>query len=49
MSAPAKREDDARQRALAAIERRLKKKNVPYFNQEPPKKPYPNMKTRASR
>jgi len=46
MSAPAKREDDAHRRSKAAIERRLFKKDVPYFQQQK-KRPYPNLKNRA--
>lgn len=47
MSAPAKREDDAHARSKAAIERRLFKKNVPYFSKKGEKRPYPNTKNRA--
>lgn len=47
MSAPSKRKDDAHERVRGAIERRLFKDKVPYFNRNPKKKPYPNLKPRA--
>lgn len=43
-AAPAKRNDDARKRSKAAIERRLRKTSG-YFNDRK-KKPYPNMRNR---
>lgn len=42
MPAPKRRKDDPRQRAKAAIKRRLSDKKAG----KPPKRPYPNLKTK---